>query len=592
MDNKVLRYEFEDYILLPSERLLYHAENPIPLKSKVFETLLTLVREHDKLLTKDQLMGQIWGSNFVEEGNLTQNIFTLRKIFGENPKDHRFIVTVPGQGYCFVAKVREITETAAANGTLLAKEISTNGHIRSVAVLPLKFLTPNEAEQKKYLGLAIADSVITQLGANQKFAVRSTETVLKYTESDKNALSIGRELAVDVVLSGTLQISFEKIRANVQLQDTSTGDTLWTNQFEAGEHDFFGLQDQISAQTAAALRLGKNHSQTTQKTAVSSEIYQKYLKYRFFWETRTEEGLLKSLAGAKEIVAAAPDFALGYVSLADSYLLLGHHLFFPPERVYPAVKSAVDKALALDPQLAEAHATMADYCFITKNWEQAEKFHKISMNLKPDYASARHWYSWFLMAMGRFDESLVQIEEAQRLDTNSLYLSTIRGVPLCYKGDFEQAIEQFRLVLDVEPNYKRAHYYLAWALFHAGNHEAGIAEFEKVVAAEPIQQTFGLLGYCYGMVGERKKALEILEHFDKIVTQKYISPYNRAAIYNGLGDQDRTFAELEKALAENSIWLVWLAVDYIFRNLHSEPRFTELLEKLNFPQANHLQNIK
>lgn len=581
MSNKVLRYEFENYVLLPSQRLLFCAEKPIPLKSKVFETLLTLIRHQGELLTKDELMEKIWGNSFVEEANLTQNIFILRKIFGEKPRDHHFIVTVPGRGYRFVAKVREITESKSENSSIAINH-SGNGHSKSLAVLPLKFLIPKEAENKKYLGLAIADSLITQLSANRKFSIRSTEAVLKYIETEKDAISIGRELDVDIVLSGTLQTSDAKIRANIQLHDTKSGDTLWADKFEVKSDDFFELQDKISSETAEALTNEIGKDSIVRKMPENPEFYQKYIKYRFFWETRTEVGLLASLKGAREIVAAAPDFPLGYICLADSYLLLGHHLYLAPEKVYPNVKSAVEKALELDPNLAEGYATKADYSFISKDWENCEKFHQKSIALKPDYASARHWYSWFLTAMGRFDESLEQIEQAQRLDTNSLYLITIRGVPFCYQRLFDQAIRQFQLVLEIDPNFKRAHYYLAWALFHSGRWEEGIAEFEKVVATEPIQQTIALLGYCYGTVGMEENARAMLRQLDLMEIEKYISPYQRATIYAGLGEKNHALTELEKAFEENSIWLIWMNVDLQFGSLRDEPRFKNLVEKLNF----------
>jgi DNA-binding winged helix-turn-helix (wHTH) protein/tetratricopeptide (TPR) repeat protein len=584
MSSRVLRYEFGNYRLLPSERLLYCGDEKIPLKSKVFETLMTLIRHQGKLLTKDELMTEIWGNNYVEEANLTQNIFTLRKIFGEKPHDHQFIVTVPGRGYRFVAKVEIIAEEENGNPATGINPL-TNGHAKSLAVLPLKFLVPRETESEKYLGLAIADSLITQLSACRNFSVRSTETVLKYIETEKDAISIGREMDVEMVLSGTIQTSNAKVRANLQLYDTKSGDTLWADKYEVASDDFFEMQDKISNQAADALARQGHGSAFARKAPENPEIYQKYIKYRFFWESRTEEGLLASLQGAKEIVAAAPDFALGYICLADAYLLLGHHLYFPPGKVYKNVERAVEKALELDPNLAEAYASKADYCFISKGWESCEKYHLKSIALKPDYASARHWYSWFLTAMGRFDESLEQIEMAQRLDVNSLYLTTIRGVPLCYKRDFDRAIEQFRLVLEIDPNFKRASYYLAWALFHSGRREEAIAEFEKVVADEPIQQTIALAGYAYGKTGVPEKAYEMLRRIDRMEFEgKYVSPYHRAMIYAGLGDANQALTELEKAFDENSIWLIWLNVDFQFQDLHDEPRFRDLLTKLDFPK--------
>ncbi|MEP6924188.1 MAG: winged helix-turn-helix domain-containing protein [Pyrinomonadaceae bacterium] len=582
MSNRILQYEFENYILLPSERLLLQNGQSIPLKSKVFETLLTLVVHHGQLLTKEELMEKIWCESFVEEGNLTQNIFILRKIFGENPRDHRFIVTVPGQGYSFVAKVREVSET---NNRILISENghSSNGHIKSLAILPLKFLLLRESADKEHLGLAIADSLITHLSTNHSVSIRPTEAVLKYAETEKDAITIGRELDVDTVLSGTIQSSGEKVRANIQLHDVKNGDLLWANRFEVQTGDLFDLQDQISDQAALALATKIIKDPAVQKTLKDSEIYQTYLKYRFFWETRTEQGLLTSLEGAQKIVAAEPNFPLGYIGIADSYLLLGHHLYLAPNKIYPAIREAVSKALELDPNLAEAYATQADYCFITKDWLQAEKMHQLSIKLKPNYASERHWYGWFLTAMGRFDEALEQIEKAQSFDTNSLYLGVVRGVPLFYKRLFDQAIKQFQLVLEIDPNHNRARYYLALALFHSGQRVAGTAEFERVVAAEPLQQTMALLGYCYGMTGRHLEARALLGRINQIACRRYVSPYIRAYLHIGLGEKAEALTLLEEAYEENSLWLVWLNVDMQLQSLHDEPRFKKLLQKLNFP---------
>ncbi len=582
MSNRISHFEFENYILLPSERLLVRNGQPVPLKSKAFETLLTLILHRGQLLTKEELMGKIWGESFVEEGNLTQNIFALRKIFGEKPHDHRFIVTVSGRGYKFVAKVREIID--AVDSTIHSQNgHSNNGYIKSLAILPLKFLPANASIDNEHLGLAIADSLITQLNTNQIVSVRPTEAVIKYAETAMDVVTIGQELAVDNILSGTIQTSGDKVRANFQLHEVRTGETLWASKIEAQSGDVFELQDQISKQAATELTAKINSGLTVRSAPKSLETFQTYFKYRFFWETRTETGLMKSLSGAKEIVATDPDFALGYIGLADSYLLLGHHLFLAPDEILPAVRQAVDKALELDPNLAEAYATKADHCFITRDFAQAEHFHRLSMKLKPNYASERHWYGWLLMALGRFDESLEQIESAQMLDTGSLYLGVVRGVPFFYKRQFDRAIKQFQLVLDVDPNFSRARYYLGSTLFHSGEREKGIAEFEKVVAAEPIQQTMALLGYCYGVTGQESKAREMLRQIDLIACRRYVSPYVRAYIHNGLGEIDEALSQLEKAFEENAMWLVWLNIDMNLRNLRDEPRFGRLIRKLNFP---------
>lgn len=449
--NIISRYEFDNFSVIPSRRLLLQNGQSIAVKPKVFDTLVILIRSRGKLLTKEELVDKIWSESFVEEGSLTQNIFALRKIFGEKPRDHQYIITMPGKGYSFVAEVREIYE------------------------------------QKEEL-------------------------------------------------------------------------------IDEGEN----LKDEVLLE---------------RKKFQNSEIYQTYLKYRFFWETRTECGLLKSLKGAKEIVAAESNFSLGYVAVANSYLLLGHHLYFAPDKVYSAVKAAIESALELDPELAEAYSSQADYYFVTKDWERAEKTYKLSISLKTDYACARHWYGWFLTAMGKYDEAIEQIEQAQQFDPNSLYLATVRGVPFYYKRQYDRAIKQFRLILEIDPNYNRARYYLAMALFHSGEKKAGIAEFERVAATEPIQQTLALLGYCYGIAGRRSEALEILYRIERIARKRYVSPYIRAYIYLGLGETDKALTELEKALKENAIWLIWLNIDSQFEILREEPRFKKLIGKLNFPYS-------
>ncbi|HEX3102158.1 MAG TPA: tetratricopeptide repeat protein, partial [Pyrinomonadaceae bacterium] len=453
--------------------------------------------------------------------------------------------------------------------------------ITAVAVLPLRILAATDAG--RYLGLAIADSLITQLGTNSAMAVRSTGAVVKYTETDLDPLSIGEELGVDAVVSGTLHTIGEKIRVNIQITNVHTSETLWASKFENRTDDFFALQDKISEEVAAALDIKLHKALSVERSLHDAEIYQSYLKYRFFWETRTESGLLMSLSGANKIVAADPTFPLGYIGVADSYLLLGHHLFLSPEKILPAVDRAVHKALELAPDLPEAHASLADLYFISRKWVKAEETYQESVKLNPNYASSRHWYGWYLLATGRFDESLEQIHQAQRLDPNSLYLGTVCGIPLLYKEEYERAIAQFRMILEVKPDFNRARYYLALSLFHAGDRTAGIAEFERVVAAEPIQQTIGLLGYCYGATGRHDDARQMLRQIEHIESHRYVEPYVKAWVLNGMGEIDQALTQLERAFDGGSIWLVWMKIDKQFLNLRREPRFLNLVKKMDFP---------
>lgn len=430
-----MRYEFDEYSLLTSEHLLLKGGERVALKPKVFETLLALVRNPGRLLSKEELIGLIWPDSFVEESNLSQNIFTLRRSLGESPQDHRFIVTVPGYGYRFVAKVRELEE--------------------------------GEGPRRK--------------------------------------------------------------------------------------------------------------------TPKDVDVYQTYVKGRFFWDKRTEEGLRVALSSARAVLEAEPQLPLGHVALADCYLLMGEFLYLSPGEAFPPAREAARKALVLDPALGEAHASMAEYAFFyARDWAGAERFYRDAIRLSPDYASARHWYTWFLIAMGRYEDAAEQIRQAQMIDPGSLVLNTIVGLPDYYTGRYERAIKQFRGTLEVEPNYHHARYYLGSALVHSGRPAEAVAEFEAMVAADPLQQAIALLGYCYAVSGRREEAGRMLSRLDELERQRFVAAYVRAFIHIGLGERERALDQLERAYEEQELWLVFLNVDPFFRGLRDEPRFTRLLERLRF----------
>jgi DNA-binding winged helix-turn-helix (wHTH) protein/tetratricopeptide (TPR) repeat protein len=576
-----VRYEFDEYSLLATERLLLKRGERVALKPKVFDTLLALVRNPGRLLSKEELIGLIWPDSFVEESNLSQNVFTLRKVLGESPQDHRFIVTVPGYGYRFVSRVREVAGEA---GPGAGAETEARPPVGSLAVLPLKTLLPVAGDD--YLGLVIADTLITQLGASG-VTVRPTSTVLKYAEAERDPLEVGRTLRVDAVLDGTVRRTGDRLRVNVQLVASPGGQTLWANGFEASVSDFAAIEDAVAEQVAASLRVELERGAGVRprpKAPKDLDVYQTYVKGRFFWEKRTEEGVRVGLACARAVLEAQPELPLGYIGLADSYLLMGEFLYLSPQEAFPPAREAARKALALDPALGEAHASLAESTFFhERNWADAERYYRDAIKLSPDYAAAHHWYTWFLIAMGRYEDAAEQIGQAQMIDPGSLVHNTIVGLPHYYVGRYEQAIKQFRSTLEVEPGYQHARYYLGSALVHAGRHEEAISEFETMVAAEPIQQAVGLLGYCYAVAGRADDARATLSRLDELGRERFVSAYVRAFVHMGLGERERALEHLERACDEGEPWVVFLNVDPFFRDLRGEPRFGRLLERLRFP---------
>lgn len=571
-------FEFEDYVLRPSERLLLRNGTPVPLKAKVFETLLNLVQNHGRVLSKEDLMRLIWSDRYVEESNLSQYIFILRRILGENPQDHRFIVTIPGHGYRFVAKVNEVKEdTAGLNGDRPEEK----QRVRSIAILPIKFLDPGN--QDEFLGLALSDTLITQLSSNRSISIRSTASVLRYTGSDKDPLLIGEEIKVDAIMSGTIYKIRDMMAVNLQLTSVRTQETIWANRFEVEASEFLELQGEIATEVANALAIELEQPEGSAASLMpkSQEIYQKYLKGRFLWEKRTEAGLREGLACVKEIVEQEPDFPLAYIGIADSYLLLGEYLYLAPEDSFPFAREAAEKAMSLDPRLAEGYASMAEYYhYYEKDWERAEEFYLKANRLNPNYSSARHWYAWSLLSSGRFDEALEQIEVAQQIDPSSLVLSTSRGLPFYFKREFDKAIRQFEMVLDIDPHLAYARCFYGSALVHSGDHDHAIREFEMLAEDEPIQQVIGLLGFSYAEGARFEAAKGCLTQLEEMEQERYVSPYIKAIVNCGLGEIDQALTLLEQGYREKAPWLVWARVDPFLTRLYGEPRFETLLQKL------------
>ena len=578
----IIGYEFGPFRLLPLERLLQRNGENIALTPKVFETLLIFVRHRGKLLPKDELMKMIWPDTTVEEGNLTQNIFVLRKILGENPRDHQYLVTVPLQGYCFVANVREIYNPATTNG---AGEFESTSVPQTIcAVLPFTLL--NAPIDEHFRGVGMADTLITKLSALRKLVVRPTSAVLRYAEAKEDLSAVGRQLQVGSVLDGTIQHTNNRVRVNVRLIDVNDGTTIWAAGFDEQYSNIFSVQDCIANQVVRALKLKLNVSekqQLSKSLTENIEAYTLYIKGRYFWDTRTEQGLLKGIEYAREAIAADENNAWAYVGVADSYLLLAEYLYAAPEPAFSIARTSALKALQLNPSLAEAYATLADVEFFHHwNWVEAENKYQRAIEMKPNYASARHWYAWWLFAMSRFDDALENLMEAQSIDPGCLILNTVLGLPYYYRRDYERAIQRFSSTLEMEPQFPQARYYLGAALVQAGRAQEAIAQFEKVRANEYRQQSSALLGVAFARAGRIEQAQAQLNELKALRKRRYVSPYLEAILYSALGDVEKALAQLERAYRERACWMVFLNIDPFLDPLRDEPRFKSLTARMGF----------
>src|ERR1044072_1462552 len=460
-------YEFGPFRIDLERYLLLRDGKAIQVSPKVLETLIFLVEHRGSVVKKDEILSRVWPDTFVEESNLAQNIFLLRKALGEEKKEHRYIITIPGVGYRFVAPVVE----SFGNSSQTAVAAVSVDSVRSIAVLPFKNLVGKTDDE--FLGPGIADALIMRLSSIRRLKVRPTSAVLKYSDAIYDPLVIGRELNVDALLDGVYQRVGEQIRVSVQLVSVTNGLTLWATKFDDNFTNIFAIQDSISEHVVRSLALelsGEEHSQLAKSYTDNVEAFQLYIRGRYFSNQRTTEGIRKGLEYAQQAIAIDPTYAPAYVGLADSYNLLGaQHSALPPRESFPTARAAALRALEIDEQLADAHASLAFLnCCFEWDWTTAEQNFLKAIALKPNYATAHHWYGELLITVARFDEGLVHLQTAQQLDPLSLAINADLAAAFYFARGYDRSENELEQLLDLNPNFIRALVLLARVLQQKG----------------------------------------------------------------------------------------------------------------------------
>lgn len=606
-------YEFGEFRVDAAKRLLNRNNETIPLKPKVFDTLVYLVQHHGALVDKDDLMKAVWPHTIVEENNLNQTISALRRVFGETPGENRFIATVPGRGYSFVAEVKELAATEPVAqppakryrgaqrlvfilvvvlivvglgfvSRFLNPPARPSGptasavHSRSIAVLPFKPLVADLRDESLELGMT--DTLIVRLSNLSEITVRPIGSVRRFGGLEQDPVIAGRELGVETVLDGQIQKSGDRIRVTARLLSVGDGQQLWAQQFDEKFTDVFTLQDILSQKIVSALELklsSEEQRQLTKRYTENAEAYQLYITGRFHWEKRTLESLNKAIEHFQQAIEKDANYALAYAGLADTYALLGvFHL--SPKEAFPKSKEAALNALRIDERLAEAHAALGhikvqfDY-----DWAGAEREYKLAIGLNPNYANARHFYGIYLLAMGRFDEGLASMKRARELEPFALFIHTNVAVAYYQARRYDEAIDEAKKVLDMNPNLDLARSLLGQAYLRKGMYEEAIGEFQK----RKTPGTGGVgLGQAYALSGRRSEALKEIEKLKALMKERYIAPHTVALIYASLGDKDNALEWLEKAFEDRSTMMIWIKVDPPLDGLRHEPRFREIVKRM------------
>lgn len=576
-------YEFGPFRLIVSERLLLREGEPVPLQHRAFDTLLLLIQNQGQLLSKDDLLKRVWPDVVVGENSLAQAVSALRKALGQQPHEHKFIETDPGRGYRFVARVRKVREQGV-DGAGRASNHSSPPEIAravlSIAILPFRPLGSEGHDE--YFELGMADALVTKLSNVTQLVVRPTSAVRGHDDWLGKPLMAGQKLRVDAVLEGSIQRCGDGVRVTVQLVRVSDGMTLWAARFDEYFTGIFALQDTISEQVAGALLdtlSGEEQRRLARRHTESAEAYQAYFKGRYYWNKRTEEWLKKGIRHFQQAIDLDPGYALAYAGLADSYSLLGMLDCLAPPETFPKAKAAALKALELDETLAEAHTSLAQVQFYYDwNWRESEQTFLRALRLNPNYATAHHWYGWYLTATGRFDQALAELRRAQELDPLSLVISTALGGALYLARQYQQAINQCRKILDLAPDFALTHYCLALVYVKTGQYQEAIAEARQAIdlsGGSPLM--IATLGCAYLASGELTPAERALDELQELGRQRYVSSYYTAVMYAHLGRRELAFEWFDRAYQEHSNHLVWSGLDPSLDNLRADPGFRNLI---------------
>ncbi len=642
-------YEFRRFRLDAQEGVLLKDDRPVPLTPKAFDLLLLLVENRGHLVLKEEIMSRLWPESFVEEVNVNRNISTLRRALADSPTDPAYIETVPKRGYRFVAPAvevlvdgaelilerrtsaeiiteeEEITETGGGPGTddvyepatlstrratqtsrisrlrqhtgLLSAVVmlalvaaasylaiaqrgraATTAGVKSLAVLPFKDMG---ATGDEHVGLGLADVLITRLGNLKAVTVRPTSAVLKFEGQEQESTAAGQLLGVDAVLEGSIYQSRDQIRVTARLMRVSDRSPMWSGQFDDRAKDMLAVQNAIAEQVVEALALNLSAGEKAalaRPTSENADAYQLYVKGRYYWNKRSWQGMVQAGYLFRRAIERDPNFALAYLGLADQ-------LATEPDN--PEAFVALDKALALDPNLGEAYATMGfNQMFHQWDWPKAEESFRRAIELKPGYGTAHQWYATLLAVTGRVDEAKQEMRRALDIDPMSANFLADLGQMHYFAREYEEAEAYCRKALEVAPDFVFAHEYLTNIYLKTGRAAEAFDEWRQrdrsnafvapANASLPNEARVRAQYLQSGMNGFLQQRIK-----DHVGISDPNFFYEVARLYTLLGEREPALAGLERSYESKAFLLPFVNSDPVFDSLRAEPRFQAVLRRLS-----------
>jgi TolB-like protein/Flp pilus assembly protein TadD len=544
----------------------------IRLQEQPLQILQILLERPGEVVSRDELRNRIWPSDtFVDfDHGINNAIKRLREVLGDTAETPHFIETLPRRGYRFIAQLESIVN-----------------RFHSLVVLPLENLSGDP--EQEYFADGLTEALITNLAKISAIRVVSRTTAIHYKGTRQSLPTIASELGVDAVIEGTVMRSADRVRISVQLIDARSDAHLWAESYERDLRDVLALHADVARAIASEIQIKitpVEKMQLTQVREVDPEIYDAYLRGRFHFNKRKPDGLLKSIEYFQQAIEKDPGYAPAYAGLADSTSRLGFWDCVSPEDGCGRAKSAALKALAIDDNLADAHASLAfaalnyDYAFA-----YAEEEGRRATRLDPRSPGAAQAYACCLAAQGRMEEAVAEILRAVQLDPFALVLYWNAGALIFQARQYERAIAQSRKAVAMDPTFPPTHWTIAFALAEMHEYDAAIEEaWTGVVLANRMPIYLGALGYVYGRAGKQEDAIAILKELQEVSARRYVSSFWLGVIHTSLGNRDAAFQYLERAYQEHAPMMAYFKVLSLFDDLRPDPRFGALLRQMNYPE--------
>ena len=465
---------------------------------------------------------------------------------------------------------------------------TSSKQIDSIAVMP--FVNESGNADMEYLSDGMTETLINSLSQLPKLNVKPRSSVFRYKGKDANAQTVAKELNVQAILNGRVVQRGQDLSLFVELIDASLDKVVWSQTYNRKQADLVTLQSDIARDVSNRVKAklsGTDEAKVTKTYTANPEAYQLYMQGRYHLAKRTKDGMQRSIEYFQQSIKLDPNFAMAYVGIAESYNSMPAYPYMSIKEAIPQAKMAAQKALEIEPDLAEAHTALATSISLYDwNWAESEREFKRAFDLNPNSAVIHYRYAVnYLLPMGRTDEAINEINYALELEPMALNMRSTLAQVYGYARQNEKALETAKKLYETEPNFVPGRISLGIAYLLNGMYEESVAFGENSLQSDPTYQPYlDITAKGYAKLGRRREAEELIKRYKEIGKTQYISPYWRATMYAWLGQQDEAIAELEKAFDERNYFISMLKTEPSFDPLRDDPRFREIVKRLNLPE--------